>query len=56
MRSHLPDIVDCGNICSLFGGGGHKAAAAFPQEYKFFSNLCIQNVNLKKDLKNMNLL
>lgn len=45
MRSHFKEI-DVGYICSLYGGGGHKSAAAFAQNQKFFDDIVISRIDL----------
>lgn len=49
LRSHTKDI-DLGYICSLFGGGGHKSAAAFSNTRQFFDDIVLSNVDLYKIL------
>lgn len=49
LRTHSNDI-DLGHICSLFGGGGHKLAAAFAKNKKFFDDNIVQKIDLYKDL------
>ncbi len=50
LRTHIKDF-DLGYICSKFGGGGHKSAAAFAQNKQFFDDIFISRVDLIKDLK-----
>ncbi len=54
LRSHSKD-VDLSYICSLFGGGGHKSAAAFSQRKKFFDKIIISQINLYYDIQKMNI-
>jgi hypothetical protein len=51
MRSHIKEI-DLGYICSLFGGGGHKSAAAFANNRNFFDEIVISQIDLYNALKN----
>jgi nanoRNase/pAp phosphatase (c-di-AMP/oligoRNAs hydrolase) len=49
LRSHSKDI-DLGYICSIFGGGGHKSAAAFATNKIFFDKSTISRIDIYKDL------
>lgn len=51
MRTHLENI-DLGQICSRFGGGGHKMAAAFSQTIQFFESIVVARIDLFNLLKN----
>ncbi len=51
LRTHLKDQVDVGYICSLFGGGGHKSAAAFACDSIFFNNIIESNLELRTILQ-----
>jgi nanoRNase/pAp phosphatase (c-di-AMP/oligoRNAs hydrolase) len=50
MRSHLKD-TDVGHVCQIFGGGGHRSAAAFAKSKAFFDELLINKIDLTKELK-----
>lgn len=50
MRTHS-DTFDLGSICKYFGGGGHKAAAAFPQKKIFFDNIVVRSIDMNKYIK-----
>jgi nanoRNase/pAp phosphatase (c-di-AMP/oligoRNAs hydrolase) len=51
LRTHSKEI-DLGHICSLFGGGGHKTAAAFAEKKSFFDNFIIGKLDIYKDVQN----
>jgi nanoRNase/pAp phosphatase (c-di-AMP/oligoRNAs hydrolase) len=52
LRTHSKD-VDVGYICNIFGGGGHKSAAAFASNKNFFyEEIVISQVDISKYLKN----
>jgi nanoRNase/pAp phosphatase (c-di-AMP/oligoRNAs hydrolase) len=50
MRTHA-DTIDLGEICKIYGGGGHKSAAAFPGSKKLFDELVIESINIQKYVK-----
>ena len=49
LRTHSNDI-DLSYLCSVFGGGGHKSAAAFATNKEFFDKCTLNRIDLYKDL------
>ena len=46
------DTCDVSKIASLYGGGGHKGAAAFIMDYDGIDNLILETIDVYKDIKN----
>ena len=44
------DTCDVSKIANVYGGGGHKAAAAFTMDYDGIDNLILKTINIKKDI------
>jgi nanoRNase/pAp phosphatase (c-di-AMP/oligoRNAs hydrolase) len=53
MRTHT-NTIDLGELCKVFGGGGHKAAASFPINKKSLDDCFVEEINIEKYLKNKN--
>ena len=45
------DSVDVSKVATLYGGGGHKGAAAFVMDYDGIDNLIVKTINIKKDIE-----
>ena len=46
------DSVDVSKIAEEYGGGGHKAAAAFVMDYDGITNLIVKTIDIRKDIQN----
>ena len=46
--------VDLSKIASIYGGGGHKGAAAFTLDYDGIDNLILGTINIFKDIDSTN--
>ena len=44
------DTCDVSKIANIYGGGGHKGAAAFTMDYNGLDNLILKNININKDI------
>jgi oligoribonuclease NrnB/cAMP/cGMP phosphodiesterase (DHH superfamily) len=44
------DTCDVAKIAGMYGGGGHKTAAAFTIEYKGIENLILKEINIYNDI------
>ena len=44
------DTIDVSKIASIYGGGGHKGAAAFTMDYDGIDNLILGTINVYKDI------
>ena len=44
------DTCDVSKIANIYGGGGHKGAAAFTMDYNGIDNLILKNININKDI------
>ncbi len=44
------ETCDASKIASIYGGGGHKGAAAFTMDYKGIDNLILKSINISKDI------
>ena len=44
------DTCDVSKIANIYGGGGHKGAAAFIMDYNGIDNLILKNININKDI------
>ena len=44
------DTCDVSKIANIYGGGGHKGAAAFTMDYNGIDNLILKNINIKQDI------
>ena len=44
------DTFDVSKIANIYGGGGHKGAAAFIMDYNGIDNLILKTINIKKDI------
>lgn len=49
MRSS-DDTCDVSKIASIYGGGGHKGAAAFTMDYDGINNLILGTININSDI------
>jgi len=44
------DTCDVSKIAQLYGGGGHKSAAAFIMDYNGIDNLILSTIDVYKDI------
>jgi len=44
------DTIDVSKIASIYGGGGHRGAAAFTMDYDGIDNLILGTINIYKDI------
>ena len=49
MRSS-DDTCDVSKIAGIYGGGGHKGAAAFTMDYDGIDNLILGTININYDI------
>ena len=45
------DTVDVSEVAKVYGGGGHKGAAAFVMDYDGINSLIVKTINIKKDIE-----
>ena len=45
------DTCDVSKIANIYGGGGHKKAAAFTMDYDGIDNLILNTININKDIE-----
>ena len=50
MRSS-DDTIDVSKIAIIYGGGGHKGAAAFTMDYDGINNLILKTINISKEIE-----
>ena len=53
MRNSENDAYDLSEIAKKYGGGGHKNAAAFVMDYDGIDNLILGTINIRNDIRNM---
>ena len=44
------DTCDVSKIANIYGGGGHKKAAAFTMDYDGIDNLIVKTIDIKTDI------
>ena len=49
------DTIDVSKIASVYGGGGHKGAAAFIMDYDGIDNLILGTINVYKEIDKMHI-
>ena len=50
MRTY-DDLYDVSKLAQIYGGGGHKAAAAFEMDYDGIDSLIVDTIDVYKDIK-----
>jgi nanoRNase/pAp phosphatase (c-di-AMP/oligoRNAs hydrolase) len=54
MRTY-DDLYDVSKLAKIYGGGGHKAAAAFEMDYDGIDNLIVDTIDIYKDIEEANI-
>ena len=54
MRTY-DDLYDVSKLAKIYGGGGHKAAAAFEMDYDGIDNLILDTIDVYKDIEEANI-
>ena len=49
------DTIDVSKIANVYGGGGHKGAAAFIMDYDGIDNLILGTINVYKEIDKMHI-
>ena len=50
MRTY-DDLYDVSKLAQIYGGGGHKGAAAFEMDYDGIDSLIVDTIDVYKDIK-----